>query len=92
MVLAVVWFAPGIMGPPLGFWIPICCLIATCTGLTNGDPDLKRSIAVSSIAAAIALVAFGAHDFYEYNEMPQAERDKLIPTWEGIAKRKPNAG
>jgi hypothetical protein len=27
LVLAVFFFAPAEIGPPLGFWIPICCVI-----------------------------------------------------------------
>lgn len=33
LVVAVFFFSPGAIGPPLGLWIPFCCVIGTWVGI-----------------------------------------------------------
>lgn len=83
LVLAVAFFAPGVIGPPLGFWIPICCAIGTWAGLARTQPkNVKAATLVVSAIVTIALVAFGAYDLVTYYQMPEAERQRFIPVWE----------
>lgn len=92
LVIAVLYFAPGMIGPPLGFWIPICCLIGTWAGLHAKGVTLRKHVKVVTVCFTVALLAFGAGDYHQYNEMPQPEKDKLIPVWEAMPEPQPKAG
>ncbi len=93
LVLAVFFFAPGMIGPPLGFWIPVCCLIGTWTGLRyHWNTPLARSLITVTVLASFALAAFGARDYVQYKQMPAAEKQKFLPAWEGMEQRKQTTG
>lgn len=89
LVIAVFFFAPGMIGPPLGFWIPVCCVVGTFAGLIKNDSaSVKRQLMATSALAVTALIAFGLRDYHLYNQMPTAEKEKFIPDWEATPERK----
>ena len=84
----VFFFAPGMIGPPLGFWIPICCIVGTLSGFSQKQSArIRKTVAGTTVLAMIALVGFGAHDYLVYNRMPAAEKERLIPVWEKAAQK-----
>jgi len=83
LVLAVLWFAPGAVGPPLGFWIPVCCVVGTVTGLSRLQPEkARKTLMLITAGACVALVGFGVRDYVIYRRMPDAEKEKFLPVWE----------
>jgi len=83
LVLAVWLFAPGTLGPILGMWIPVCCLIGTNAALRpSQSPTLRRAVIRLSIVTGVTLVAFGVFNYVEYIRMPDQQRARYIPTWE----------
>jgi len=92
LVIAVFYVAPGMIGPPLGLWIPACCIAGTCAGLRSENSSVRRSVAKLSVIVIGSLLVFGGRDYYVYNQMPQVEKDKFIPVWEAMAKREQGAG
>ena len=82
LILIIFLFAPGIIGPPLGFWIPVCILVGTISGFRNERPHLRQGVIVLSLVFAVLLLAFGTWDAIEYRRMPEARKAQLRPDWE----------
>lgn len=92
LVLAVFFIAPSIIGPPLGFWIPVCCIIGTWVGIhKNWNTTLARTLIAITMVTAISLVAFGALDYRRYDQMPAAEKEKRLPVWEVVKRQRQKA-
>ncbi len=83
LVFIVFLIAPGMIGPPLGFWIPVCCIIGTWKGFQKNrrKPTTKTLLAVT-VVTILMLVTFGAHDYYKFSQMPKTEMAKFLPVWE----------
>ena len=91
LVLAVVFFAPGVIGPPLGFWIPICCIVGTVSGLSKlQSPKTRKVVLGITVAAVVALVGFGTCDVVADNRMLAAEKERYLPAWEATGKVNPH--
>lgn len=45
-----------------------------------------------AMMTAISLVVFGAWDYRQYDQIPAAEKEKLLPVWEAMEKRNQEAG
>lgn len=83
LVVAVFMLAPGMIGPPLGFWIPICCVVGTVSALSGKQSArLRKGIGLLTGGVVLALVAFGARDYVAYDRMPADEKAKFMPVWE----------
>ncbi|MBD3672657.1 MAG: hypothetical protein HUJ26_03930 [Planctomycetaceae bacterium] len=93
LVVALFFFAPGMIGPPLGFWIPVCCLVGTWTGLRNHwkTPLANKLVAVTVFVAA-SLVIFGVRDYRHYSQMPTSDKEKFRPIWEQREPQNQTAG
>ena len=82
LVLAVYLFAPGMIGPPLGFWIPICCIVGTLAGIFKAKSrSIRSTVLVLTGCVLTALFAFGTYDWVAYHRMPAAERAQFTPVW-----------
>jgi len=91
LVLAVAFFAPGMIGPPLGFWIPICCIVGTVSGLSKlQSPKTRKVVLGITVAAVVALAGFGTRDVVAYNRTPAAQKEKYLPVWEADRKARSN--
>jgi hypothetical protein len=83
LIAAVVWFAPGMIGPLLGVWIPICCVWGTGAALTRAESlPLRSSAIVLSLGALVALLIGGTYDYVVAARMPADQRERLRPRWE----------
>ncbi len=86
LVFLVGLFAPGMIGPPLGFWIPICCIAGTVSGWSREQSQtIRKTVIALTGCVLVALVASGSRDYVTYNQIPAAERAKFTPTWESIS-------
>jgi hypothetical protein len=93
LVLAVFFFAPGMIGPPLGFWIPVCCVIGTCAGVRkHWKTPLARTLTILTVLTSVCLATFGARDYHNYDQMPAVEKEQFLPVWEAMEKREQNTG
>ena len=89
LVLAVFLLAPGAIGPPLGFWIPLCCIIGTYAGIKeHWKSSLARTLTAVLACTSMSLVAFGAYNWQQYDQLPTAEKEKLRPGRETMRSRK----
>lgn len=83
IVIVVGVIAPGMIGPPLGFWIPICCIAGTVSAISNDQsPLIRKRVLRLTGCVLVALVAFAACDYVAYNNMSAKERAKFTPVWE----------
>lgn len=82
LVLLVWLFAPGMAGPVLGIWIPVCCVIGTSSALTQPAMKHRRVVNWLGVTAAFCLVVFGAWDYVRYHELSPEERARWQPVWE----------
>ena len=83
LVFAVFLFAPAAIGPPLGFWIPICCVVGTVSALSRKQsPGLRKSVLLLTAGVVAALTVFGVRDYVAYRQMPVEEKAKFQPVWE----------
>lgn len=80
LVLLVWLFSPATYGPPLGFWIPICCVVGTISGLSSQQSAaVKRGVLLLLVCAVISSAAFGTLNVLQYYQMSEQERDQLNP-------------
>ena len=86
LVLLVWLFAPGIAGPVLGIWIPVCCVIGTSSALTQPAMKHRRVVNGLGLAAASCLLVFGAWDYVRYHQLSPEERGRWQPVWERASR------
>lgn len=66
LALAVFVLAPALVGPPLGFWIPACCLVGTSSGRqVSQQQTVRRLVTGLGVAAAVCLLSCGAYNYYQ---------------------------
>ena len=83
LVLAVAFFAPGTLGPYLGIWIPVCCVIGTISGIRKSpNSQVRTSIATVTILALASLISFAWYNYNLQSKMSSEERAKYLPVWE----------
>lgn len=93
LVLIVVLLAPATVGPALGFWIPVCCVIGTWSGIRRYHAtSLGRTLIGLTAAIGVSLVAFGAFDYRLYHSMSAAEKARFRPCWVRYQERQREAG
>lgn len=75
LIVAVFFLAPSMIGPPLGFWIPICCIVGTVSGISAAQSaQIRRCILGIAALALLALIGGGTWNYVEYRRMPQVPR------------------
>jgi hypothetical protein len=86
--LAVV-FAPGTVGPILGFWIPICCVGCLAVSLFHSS-SAARVTRYVSVAFVVALATGAIGDFSYYSQRTREEWEQIYrPAWERHRQQEP---
>ncbi len=82
LVVLVALVAPAILGPALGIWMPVCCVLGTGSGLSRApSPGLRNSLLMTTGIVVLLLAGFGTRDYLVYNQMTPEEKVKYLPCW-----------
>ena len=82
LVVLIALIAPAILGPALGIWMPVGCVVATWSGLARTPASsLRSSLLMTTSTVVLLLAGFGTRDYLVYNQMTPEEKVKYLPCW-----------
>lgn len=77
LVFLILLLAPAMIGPPLGFWIPISCIAGTWSAFKLSK-RVKTAAVITATVAVVAQIGFGFHDYAVYKAMTHQERLEFV--------------